>query len=194
MKQLAKTYMFVTLACLGVISAPVAWAEESRFSEYELKAAFLFNFAKFVEWPTNAFGNNPSSPIIIGVLGTNDFRDDLEKTINNKLIDNRPVEVREGLSLTNATNCHVLLITAKEGKKLKEIIEALRGAPVLTVMETTPDQFMRVGGMINFEKVNFEKDKDQTRIRFRINNKAAKDARLKLSSKLLSLALPPLER
>ena len=181
MKRLAKTYAFVTLACLGLISAPVARGEESPPSEYQLKAAFLFNFAKFAEWPSEAF-TNATSPIVIGVLGTNRFVSDLEQTVRNKTINNRLLLVREIQSPTEATNCHILFISASE-KRLPEIFAALRGASVLTVGDET-EGFIEAGGMINL--VVYEK-----KIRFQINNDAARNARLKISSKLLSLAVRP---
>lgn len=156
-------------------------AQESQPSEYQVKAAFLFNFAKFVEWPPQAFAG-PTSPIVIGILGENPFGDDLERTIRDKTVNNRPFTIKEIRSLPEATNCHILFISTSEKKRLSEIFESLRGATVLTVGET--ERFVETGGMINLVK---EADK----IRFQINDGAAKGAGLKISSKLLNLALRP---
>jgi uncharacterized protein DUF4154 len=156
-----------------------AYAQDSSPSEYQIKAAFLYNFAKFVEWPTQAFAG-PQSPIIIGVLGKNVFGDDLERTIRNKTINNRPFRFEEFHSVEEATNCQILFISPSENSQLSKILKRLRGKSVLTVSET--DQFIQAGGMINFV---IEDDE----IHFQINNDAAKKAGLNISSKLLSLAV-----
>ena len=188
MKRRATTYAFLALASFGLFSGPVAGADVSPPSEYGLKAAFLFNFAKFTEWPSEAF-TNTNSPIVIGVLGTNRFTSslelvsELEGTLRDKTINNRPLQVREIQSLTEATNCHILFISTSEEKRLPQIFDTLRVAPVLTVGDELGG-FTEVGGMINFVTVD-------KKIRFQISNDKAKNARLRISSKLLSLALRP---
>jgi len=149
-------------------------------SEYQVKAAFLFNFAKFVEWPPEAFpGTN--SPIIIGVLGKNVFGDDLEKIIRDRRVNNRPFQFRNFDSAGEATHCHILFISASEKDNFKKILNNLNRASVLTVSET--DGFIQAGGMVNFTI-------EDSKIRFQISDEAAKKAGLRISSKLLSLALP----
>lgn len=172
--------LFLRLSLALLVTAVSSRAEESQPSEYELKAAFLFNFAKFVEWPPKAFAKD-SSPLVVGVLGEkNPFGDDLKRTVRNKTINNRPLEVKEIQSVTEATNCHILFICTSEKKRLPEILDGLRDTPALTVGET--DRFIQAGGMINFVLAG-------NKIRFEINDDAAKKAGLKISSKLLSLAL-----
>ena len=156
-------------------------AQDPPPSEYQLKAAFLFNFAKFVEWPPVAFATS-TSPIVVGILGENPFGDDLERTIRDKSINNRSFVIKEFHSPTEVTNCHVLFISASEKKRLPEILSSLSGTNVLTVSET--EDFIASGGMINFVQEN-------NKIRFQINAVAAKKANLKISSKLLSLAVSP---
>jgi hypothetical protein len=159
--------------CLGQTPSP---------SEYQLKAAFLYHFAQFVEWPPTAFPD-PATPMVIAVLGESPFGEDLEKTISGKSINKHPLEVREIHSATEATNsCHLLFISSSEKRRLPETLAALRGTSVLTVSET--EGFTESGGMINFVL-------EGTKIRFRINDAAAKSAGLKISSKLLSLASRP---
>jgi hypothetical protein len=153
-------------------------AQDSPPTEYQIKAAFLYNFAKFVEWPTQVF-TGPTSPIVIGVLGENVFGDDLERTIHGKAINGRPLQFKEYHSVTEATNCQILFISTSEKKHLPKILNGLHSASVLTVGET--DQFVEAGGMINFII-------EDNRVHFQINNKAAKKAGLTISSKLLSLA------
>lgn len=157
-------------------------APESQPTEYQLKAAFLFNFAKYVEWPAEAFPDK-TSPLIIGVLGQSPFGGDLEQTIGNKTINGRSLQIKEQFhSVAEATNCHILFICTSEKKRLPEIFSGLRDTHVLTVGET--DRFILTGGMINFVP-------EGNKIRFEINDEAAKKAGLKISSKLLNLALRP---
>ena len=153
--------------------------EDSQPTEYQIKAAFIFNFAKFVEWPAAAFPK-ASSPIIVGVLGENPFHDTLEKTIKNKTVDEHPVVVREFRAATDATNCHILFISSSEKARLPQILKQLNGRSVLTVAEMPG--FTEAGGMINFVP-------EGTKIRFQINNDAANGAGLKVSAKLLNLGL-----
>jgi hypothetical protein len=177
---------FMRLRAIPILSLSLLWllavgdgrAQESPPTEYQLKAAFLLNFAKFVEWPPAAFAE-AASPIVLGVLGENPFGDGLERTIRDKTINNLPLVVKAFRSSAEATNCHMLFISASERARLPEILGSLRGASVLTVGET--DRFTETGGMINFVR-------QRNKIRFQINEVAAKSVGLKISSKLLSLA------
>ena len=163
-----------------LINAGDGWSQTSQPTEYQIKAAFLYNFAKFVEWPSAAF-DDPAAPIVIGILGDNPFHDDLANTIRGKKIDEHPLAVKELHSLSETTNCHILFISTSEKKRLPEILAGLKGTSVLTVGEM--DRFTETGGMINFVL-------EKTKIRFQINSDAANTGRLKISSKLLNLALP----
>jgi hypothetical protein len=154
-------------------------AQSAAPSEYRLKAAFLFNFAKFIDWPPTAFADD-TSPFIFGILGDNPFGTDLEQTVAGKKINEHPIVIQIFQAATEATNCHILFICNSEKKRLPEIIQGLRGTTVLTVGET--EEFTKTGGIINFVQ-------EASKIRFQINDDAAKVARLKISSKLLSLAV-----
>ncbi len=171
------------LLCFSLIFALefTGFAQASPPSEYQIKAAFLFHFAQFVEWPPQAF-DSPQSPIVIGVLGKNVFGDDLERTIHNKTVNHHPFQYEEIHSVKEATHCQILFISASEKSRLPKILKDLRGTNILTVSET--DQFIQDGGIINFV---IEDDE----IHFQINDDAAKKAGLKISSKLLSLAVHP---
>ena len=162
---------------IGLITNGLA---QDKPSEYEVKAAFLFNFAKFVEWPPDAFANT-NAPIVIGVLGGNVFGNSLEKIINDRKVSNRGFQFRTYDSVAEATNCQILFISASKKNDFAKIVAALNNASVLTVSDT--DGFLKAGGMINFL---FEGNN----VRFQISDEAAKKARLKISSKLLSLAVP----
>jgi hypothetical protein len=155
------------------------FSQEER-SEYEIKAAFLYNFAKFVEWPANVFPST-NSPIIVGILGQNVFGNDLEKTIRNRKVNNRGFQFKNFASAADATNCQILFISPSLKDDFPRILSTLNNASILTVSEV--DGFIKAGGMINFTI----QDKN---VRFQISDEAAKKGGLKISSKLLSLATP----
>lgn len=171
-----------TLLLLTLIWAVLAegYAQAASPTEYQIKAAFIYNFAKFVEWPPKAFPK-PNSPIIIGVLGENVFGQDLAHTIRNKTIDQHPFEFLWYHSIYEATNCQILFISRSEKKQLPQIIAVLHEDSILTVSEM--DHFTESGGMINFVI-------QHDRVRFQINDANAKKASLKISSKLLELSVP----
>jgi hypothetical protein len=168
---------FLTFGLLLFLAA--GRAQESSPSENQLKAAFLFNFAKFIEWPAEVF-TNAEAPFLIGVVGDKQFGEDIAQTVRNKLVNGHPVTVKVGCTLEEARLTHILFISASEKKRMNEIIDKMKGASVLTVSET--ERFTEAGGMINFVSEN-------KKIRFQINDAAAKTAGLKISSKLLSLAV-----
>lgn len=152
-------------------------AQNGGFSEYQVKAAFLYNFGKFVEWPTNDFAST-NSPLLIGVYGENPFGNDLAGVVHGRSINGHPVVARQ-VSLGELRSCQILFIARSEQKNINEILRVLDGAGVLTVTENM-DPFAS-GIMIDFTVQN-------DRIRFEINNRAARKVGLKLSSKLLILA------
>jgi hypothetical protein len=154
-------------------------AGPTDYNEYQVKAAFLYNFVQFVEWPAAAFPD-AGAPISIGVLGENPFGSGLEKIIEDKTVKDRKVVVKYSGTIENLSGCQLVFISASEQERLPEILKALRGKRVLTVGETPG--FARLGGVINFIMV-------ENRVRFEINVDAAERAGLKISSKLLQLAI-----
>jgi hypothetical protein len=146
--------------------------------EYEIKAAFLFNFAKFVEWPPSALG--PNDPIRIGIFGKDPFGPDLEKTIQGKKIGDHPVELERYTDKLPQNLPHVLFICASEKKNLSRILAQTMATSTLTVSEA--DGFCESGGIINFKRA-------ERKVRFEINPKAGEHQKFKLSSKLMGVAL-----
>jgi len=142
-------------------------------SEYEVKAAFLYNFAKFVEWPAP-----PSSGFALCVVGDDPFGDRLEKMVGGKTLNGLPIDVRRLRIGENPRRCQVAFIGAADHES-RAVLETLRGANVLTVGDSP--NFARDGGIINF----ILKD---NKVYFEINVDAAEQAHLKISSKLLNLA------
>lgn len=146
-------------------------------TEYEVKAAFLYNFARFVEWPREALGP-PEAPFVIAVLGTDPFGEVLDRTMAGKRVAGHPVEVRRLDDPERARHAHILFVSASERDRVSIIVKAT-GENTLTVGET--GDFARSGGMICFRV-------EDRRVRFEINPGRAEQARLKLSSQLLKLA------
>ncbi len=169
-------FLMLTLVCCA-LSASVARAGSSS-AEYAVKAAFLFNFAKFVDWPAATFPD-ANKPIIIGVLGDDPFGQQLEETVQGELILGRKVVIQRSSQVDDLKACQLLFICKSEKNKISEIIAALGNANILTVGET--EGFARHGGIIGFYL-------DNNKVRFEINPDAAKSHGLKISSKLLGLA------
>jgi YfiR/HmsC-like len=155
-----------------------AYAQSPAPTEYQVKAAFLYNFAKFVEWPASSFSSE-TSPLQICVFGHDPFSQALHDITQNKSVGGRKLEVKSAPDIQQAKSCQVLFISASEETQVKQILEGLRATSVLTVGDT--NGFIEQGGMINFVLEN-------DRVRFEINRKAAEQAGLKISSKLLSVA------
>jgi len=153
-------------------------AQSPAAGEYQVKAAFLFNFAKFVEWPPRSFSDT-SAPLRICVLGRDPFGDELRNITKEKIVNGRKLEVTQVFDLQVARTCHILFIASSETSRLKQIFESLRGSDALTVGDTKG--FVEQGGMINFVLEN-------SRVQFEVNRKAAEQGGLKISSKLLSVA------
>lgn len=146
--------------------------------EYQIKAAFLFNFAKFVEWPPGKLGE-PRSRFAVCVLGKDPFGSVLDQALQGKTIDGRPVFVRRSASVSDCKDCHIVFISSSERERLAEVLQVLANASALTVSEMP--RFAERGGMINFTT-------DDNKVRLEINAGSAASAGIRISSKLLNLA------
>jgi hypothetical protein len=169
------------LACAVVLGLCSAWGPVARAggaSEEQVKAAYLFNFARFVEWPDSAFASS-GSPIVIGVIGDESFAGILDKTIAGKRVGDRAVRVEHHSGPETALRSHILFVQSKEVSLLSEVADVMRGRAVFTVADD--ENFAAHGGVANF----FRMDK---KVRFAINESAARSAGLKVSSRLLRLA------
>jgi hypothetical protein len=163
----------VIVASAGLIEAVGPGAP----SEYQVKAAFLYNFAKFVEWPARAFPS-PSAPFTFCIVGADPFGQDLEQTINNETVGGREIAIRR-LKRVEREPCHIVFISASERETVPQILAILKSSSALTVSEF--DSFIRIGGMVNLYM-------EDDRIRFEISIMPAENAGLRISSKLLKLA------
>jgi YfiR/HmsC-like len=161
----------IPLRAQAAISGPT-------FDEYQVKAAFLYNFAKFVEWPSGTFGSTADS-IVICVIGPNPFGSILEHTVQDKKIGERAFVVLRLVDTKQAGRCQILFIGAGESKGTRAFLEPLTGAAILTVGES--DDFTALGGIVRFRL-------DGPRVRIQIALDTAERSRLRISSKLLGLA------
>lgn len=151
---------------------------DARVPEYQVKAAFIYKFATYIQWP--AMKNDEAAPFVIGVLGDDPFGPGLDAVVGGQRVHGKAIVVRRLSGLEDVTHCHVLYVSHSEREHLQRIFLALRGAPVLTVGDM--DQFAESGGMINLVTG------DDARIHFDINKKAMDRAGLKAQTQLLRLA------
>jgi hypothetical protein len=167
----------LTLAATVLTPINTSNAAAKEASEYELKAAILYNFAKFVEWPAEAFSDD-SAPVVVGVVGDDPFQGSLDSVVG-KTANGRQVEIRRLNASQDLRSCHVLFVSSSEKTRLGQIVASVDGASVLTVGEM--EGFESNGGMIRLTM-------EGSKVRFEINAGTARRAGLKISSKLLSLA------
>jgi hypothetical protein len=167
-----------TVAALVAALMLSTGAQGQSVAEYDVKAAFLFNFAKFIQWPPNTF-KSPVDPIAICVLGPNPFGAALSDAIKGKAVEGRSLSLRQIADDEPVSNCHILFVNPSQRKRFQTIAGSMKSAAVLTVGES--QGFADDGGIINFKL-------DNGRVRFEINVEAAERAHLYISSKLLSLA------
>jgi hypothetical protein len=150
----------------------------AEFSEYRLKAGFLYRFAQFIDWPAESF-KDANSPITFCTTVPDPLYGTLDKTVAGKVVHARPLQVRHSDNAADLTSCQILFIGERDEGRISSLLASVRNLPIVTVGET--DRFVAHGGMIGFVWV----DRD---IRFDINLAAASPTGLKVSSPLISLA------
>lgn len=160
----------VALALHGTATA------QGASMEYAVKAAYLYKFAPFVDWPPAAFAS-PSSPFHLCILGRDPFGAALDQAVSGQRVEGHPVAVRRLERVDATSDCHILYLGASRAQTAAEALRAVRGAPILTVADSDRD----AGAIIKF----LVKD---NRVRFDIDTAAAAANRVTISSKLLSLA------
>jgi hypothetical protein len=166
-------------ATLILSGAATSAAPDDRLgpTEYEIKAAFLLNFARFVEWPADALP--AAAPIVFAVLGEDPFGPQLEETLRGQSVAGHSLAIRRLRDLEDLTRTQVLFVAASEDERLARILERLADVPVLVVGETPG--FAARGGIIGFRL-------EGNRVRFDVNLAAAERSGVRLSSRLLRLA------
>lgn len=167
--------MAVVCAILSVASPRAVQA--GALAEYEIKAAFIYNFTKFVQWPPTAFAQ-PEAPLILCVIGEDAFGPALD-TIDHKLAQGHELRVRRHVRLEDARSCHLLFVAQSERARLAAVLRAVSGASVLTISDI--DRFAEAGGVIGLYEVD-------SNVHFSINRDRARSAMLQINSQLLKLA------
>jgi hypothetical protein len=168
-------FLGLTALLLGLNSG---FCGEPPATEYQVKALFLFNFAKYVDWPAAAFPN-ATAPIIIGVIGTDPFGGNLQHDVEGKTINGRPFFIKHLADDADLSGCQILFISDSEASRMDGILNKACMLPILTVGED--EQFAQKNGMINF----MLKD---GKVRLEIDLTSARKTGLKISSRLLAVA------
>ena len=172
----ADRFWACVLFILGFAALDLAPAQ-AQSKEYQLKAAFLFNFAEFVKWPPDSFPS-PTAPFVIGILGDDPFGPALDETIRGEAINNHRLTVVRAQRIEDLKDCQMIFVCQSEQDSVVEILSQLGSRPILTVSEV--DSFARNGGDIDFYL-------SDGKVRFEINPTSAQRCGLKISSQLLSL-------
>jgi hypothetical protein len=154
---------------------PSAAAEPAKATQVE--AAFVFNFTKFVEWPTSAFADD-GAPLVIGILGDDPLTPVIEEMIQGEAAHGRPLRVQRANDAKELLGCHVVFIARSRSEHLAETLRTLSTRPILTVSDV--DGFEQAGGMVQFYL-------EGTKLRFLIDPGAAQAAGLKVSAQLLTV-------
>jgi hypothetical protein len=177
-RRAAACASFVLFAAAAMTEASAqSRAQQAAFSDDEVKAAFLYNFGSYVEWPS--IGESDDA-LTIAVLGAPAVADELERFVTGRTIQGRLVRVRRIRSVNDSDGDEVLFIGSDENWRLAQLIDAVAGTPTLIVTDA-PDG-LADGGMINFQLI-------ERRVRFEISLPRAQEAGLMLSSRLLAAAL-----
>jgi hypothetical protein len=176
----ASRVVIAVLLALAVASgfSPTCLAQsDEQIAEYKVKAAFLYKFASYIEWPAQVF-ERPESPIVIGVAGADPLSDELAQVVSGRSIGGRPVEVRKLRRGAPLNGLHILFVgRADHGSS--DVLASAKGRPVLTVTES--EDAFALGSMINFVIVD-------DRVRFDVALREAELANLKVSARLLRVA------
>jgi YfiR/HmsC-like len=174
--RLSATLVVVAWMSIGVAKLT---GQQAKPGEYQVKAAYLYNFARFVEWPEKTAAD-ASNGFTICVLGQNPFGGALSSTFANETINGKSVVARSIPDSSEAAKCRILFISASEGDRLRQILATVRDASVLTVSDLP--QFSHSGGMVQFTM-------EGSHVRFEVNLAPAERAGLVLSSELLKVAV-----
>jgi uncharacterized protein DUF4154 len=166
------------LLCAVISSQPLATAQDApaRVSERSVKAAFLYKFASYVQWPGET---RLDAPLTIGILGANDFARELTEITADRTVANRPIRIRRIGANDSYDGLDILFIGREEESRLAEFLAAAGMRPILTVTETA-------GAIADGSIINFTVDED--RVRFEVSLDAAERSQLKLNARLLAVA------
>jgi hypothetical protein len=177
MRALRHTERAVIVVLLSVLSPTRSAVAQSATGD-QVKAAYLFNFAKFIEWPAEGF-DKADAAMNFCTLGRSPVVDELDSSVRGKSISGHIVTVKHLHGPEEIKGCHLVFLAASAGKQGRKLVLAAKGSPILLVAESPG--FARAGGTIDFIM-------EDSRLIFEVNITAAENAHLKISSKLLALA------
>ncbi len=172
-----RPWLTAVALALTLLAVPCLRAQASRPTDYDVKAAYLYNFGRFVEWPASVTSNSDSFTVC--VLGQDPFGPALDATLAGETIGGKSVTAKRISTPQEAARCHILFMSSAEDSRLSKIIEALDKEAVLTVSDMP--KFSQRGGMIQFVL-------EGKKVRFEVNLGAVQHAGLTLSSELLKVA------
>lgn len=174
-RRAADWMVLAVMVC--VVSALWAGGQTGQLPESEVKAGFLFNLTKFVEWPDTVFAA-ASDPIVLGIVGADPLGNALNRVVYAQSVRGRTISVHRYNFGDDLRHCQVLFVSASEQARIPRILAGLLGASVLTVSDA--DRFADAGGVIQFSV-------EEDRVHFVVNRDAATQAKLQISAKLLTL-------
>ena len=168
------------LACAGAVNAaaPIAVQSQQDSLEAEVRAVYLYNFARYVTWPDSAFPNQ-QTPIRICVQGSDSFGDALGRAVAGETVNGRALEAVRLRERDNVQSCHILYVALSEERRLSPLLATVHTRPIVTV--SSHDRFLEHGGMIRFRRVD-------NRVRFDINLRSLESSGLRVSARLLGVA------
>lgn len=177
------TRLFAAFALLCLLCLPCGKAYGANYEEYELKAGFLYNFFNFIKWPDRSF-DAPNSPFVLVIIGGGGSKDrTVEHALQNSFVGPRPLKIITTSSAEDLGKAHmVFFLESYKNSDLPKVLAQLKGKPVITVGEEK--NFITLGGDINFVQKG-------AKIKFQINPASTEKADLKISSRLLMLAVAP---
>lgn len=184
MSGIVNFFAFVVCACLLLLSITSTHAEsQDRILEYKVKAAYLYNFTKFIKWPENALDPEGRQAMRICILGVDPFGHSVD-LLTNKTVQGHPVEIVYIQEPDPEQDCHVLFISRSKAKRVKQILDAVSGKSILTVSDI--EGFSQKGGCITLTVID-------GKVRFNVNISSTRRANLDMSAKLLELARTVIE-
>ena len=171
---------FAKSTALMLVMTPLlleGFIDKESAPEYEVKGAYLYNFAKFVQWPRAA--SQSENTIVIGILGKDPFGPLLEQILDGKTANEKTFVIKRAARVDDLADCHMVFISAANEKFLKEALKALQRASILTIGDSS--DFTRLGGMISLQL-------EQNKIHFVVNLDAVERSGITISSRALQLA------
>jgi hypothetical protein len=178
MRRVVRQIGLAALIAAAVMCACALRAAAEASLEYRVKAAFLYNFAKFVTWPAQVFPA-ADAPVVFCLAGDDPFQELLDGTTKDRKVEGRPIVIRRLPAEAPLAGCHLVFSSEPDGARVAHVLQRAAGAGALTVGEA--EEFLPRGGMIRLLV-------DEGKVRFDISTRSAEQAGLKVSSQLLKLA------